>query len=74
MSESNSDYFEVNSGAALAFVTAPVWLPFLIGLSKIFGRERVDRLMCWLTSHDWADEDRYGTKPVCLYCGTERGE
>lgn len=29
-------------------------------------------LVCPITGHDWADDDPYGVKPVCLNCGTER--
>lgn len=26
------------------------------------------RPMCWVHSHRWAHEDRYGVEPVCLVC------
>lgn len=60
---------------ALIVLTAPVWVPLLVALETIFSRQQVRSWLCrnvW--SHNWADDQRYGVEPVCIHCGTARGD
>lgn len=36
------------------------------------GPEKWNRVVCWLTEHHWADNQKYGVEPVCLICNTHR--
>jgi len=51
-----------------------VWLALLL----VYGEERasdiMERWLCRITSHRWADETKWGVESVCLKCGKERTE
>lgn len=59
------------------FVVIPV-LGIVYATSRIFvdheqARNNAVRVICLMSGHHWADEDKYGVEPVCLGCGKNRG-
>lgn len=54
---------------AYGLTTLLIW-PLLERLGV--ADKRLGRPFCWVTGHDWADDDPYGVEPVCLYCSKDR--
>ena len=60
----------------LVVIVAPIFLAIFSAVAIVYDTEeamdRCDRLVCRLTEHQWADDDKYGVEPVCLECGARR--
>lgn len=78
MSRYNSIGVEVKGW--LFVFTIPFWalaitVAYLIHDDAEEAEKAVFRtLVCPLTGHRWADEEKYGVRSVCLDCGTDRSE
>lgn len=57
-------------------VVAPLLLSFFLAVAIVYDTEeamdRCDQLVCRLTGHRWADDNKWGVEPVCLNCGARR--
>jgi hypothetical protein len=57
-------------------VIVPLIISAAIAARIVYGEDEwesiFERFVCRLTSHQWADEDKYGAEAVCLNCGEKR--